>query len=548
LHARLRGFQASLRSVLASSQGQHKTNNVIFERTTIQHNPFKVHSDKSLQLQTDISQQTVAMASLKAQGSAPTPPRRTEGSIMADIDPQNPLESRGKMDGLFARGSSIDAVDADETTRSRQAHSKKRILLDVGDESPHPLDDLEMPGAQRVNFLSGIDDDESNTIMNEEPEQKLHVPAEEGETAIVAWMVQPEVVQPSPSENNPDVLADQPADIPEAVIQKGPAVWIQGHVTFTAILLAMFAAAVVVPSAILLLSKGPIPSTVIVPGSFNCANASQIPTNGGTVILKGTTIGASVLPPCNQTVMPGYVTWYYLFGTGNLFRLSTCSEFTTFPTQIAVHEGNCGSGSSCTSGVQDLTCGINQQNAASVEWLSKAGVLYQIAVGGQYVRHEGDFQLTVTELDVPVNYRCETPVDVTPTELHPRSVNGTCVSTLKRLGRCAPTASGEMTGLWYTFRRTYLNSFTITTCSPTTDFQTYIVLVDPSHDYSCNMDSDDYDCRYFKTSSPDLNCPTSTYAASLTLGTGDIEYLFLVGGEVGVPQGSFEVTVTGVND
>jgi hypothetical protein len=235
-----------------------------------------------------------------------------------------------------------------------------------------------------------------------------------------------------------------------------------------------------------------------------------------------------------------------MVGTGNLFRLSTCSQLTTFPTQIAIHEGTCdeilnGDISTCTSSIQDLTCGTNEVNAASIEWVSEVGAVYQIAVGGQDVGDEGDFQLTATEVDIPLNSRCETPIDITPPLLGSKTVNGTCVSTLETLGYCAPTTSGAMTGLWYRVIGTG-NQMTVSTCSPKTDFQTYIFL----HDWNDPIEecSPSSYCYGILTGTPDLDCPTSTYATSLTWPSEYHTYDIVVGGQVGRSLGSFELTVT----
>jgi hypothetical protein len=163
-----------------------------------------------------------------------------------------------------------------ESHRERRARMDRADIAD--DHQLPPPDELDRPGAERIVGHGGIHDDESNTVIVGQPDADdgHQVPGDEVAT-VIAWTVEPQVEQPSPGGDNPDAVGQGAADLPEAVVQKGVAVWIQGHMAWTAILIATFVAAVVIPLSILL-AKGTDASPTVAPIPPNLSS-TEAPTS-----------------------------------------------------------------------------------------------------------------------------------------------------------------------------------------------------------------------------------------------------------------------------
>jgi hypothetical protein len=85
--------------------------------------------------------------------------------------------------------------------------------------------------------------------------------------------------------------------------------------------------------------------------------------------------------------------WYTVLGSGVLLKASTCSEQTTFDTQISVYEGSSCSALSCVAGNNNGgTCG----NQSTATWYAEENQVYYLLIHGSEL---GDFALTVTEVE-----------------------------------------------------------------------------------------------------------------------------------------------------
>jgi hypothetical protein len=136
-------------------------------------------------------------------------------------------------------------------------------------------------------------------------------------------------------------------------------------------------------------------------------------TSAGTV-LSYSTVNAEVdseVGSCGEAsagTAPGV--WYQVVGTGLAITASTCSEDTTFDTQISVFQGVCGADNLvCVNGNNDF-CGVQ----SSVVWPSQMGEIYHILVHGSN-GSSGAFKLTIsTDAERQENDFCASATEVVP--------------------------------------------------------------------------------------------------------------------------------------
>jgi len=103
-----------------------------------------------------------------------------------------------------------------------------------------------------------------------------------------------------------------------------------------------------------------------------------------------------------QHTAPGK--WFSLMGTGNEFRVSTCSMGTDLDTEISLFKGSCGA-LECVAGTGNaLPCG----EGGALSWKTAPGSMYYIYVSGRGSR-VGDFWLTLEETEL-VGAQCTEPL------------------------------------------------------------------------------------------------------------------------------------------
>lgn len=114
--------------------------------------------------------------------------------------------------------------------------------------------------------------------------------------------------------------------------------------------------------------------------------------------------GASAVPVCGgaSSSHAGEGIWYRIKGNGQLLIVSTCSELTSFDTQISVFQGLdfCNGGLECINGNNDF-CGTSSY----VAWPSEDMVDYYVFIHGGVGDVEVNFQ---TEIRRPENDFCVT--------------------------------------------------------------------------------------------------------------------------------------------
>jgi hypothetical protein len=149
-------------------------------------------------------------------------------------------------------------------------------------------------------------------------------------------------------------------------------------------------------------------------------------------VITGSTVNATVGPyfgncPPNTDIAP---TVFYSFeGTGSKVKISTCSASTDFATAITVGPGSC-----LFASDGDPECTTNA-NAAAITFDTVAAQIYTLIVYGRQPGLEGNFQLSLIDLD---NTAPPTPTDVIDT-VPPTSVND--VDTMPLLTSAAPTVA-----------------------------------------------------------------------------------------------------------
>jgi hypothetical protein len=258
----------------------------------------------------------------------------------------------------------------------------------------------------------------------------------------------------------------------------------------------------------------------VLPPGAHCNEAVQLNVSlGSSISVSGTTLNAWNKAPCGET---NKAVFYSVVGNGNAFTVTTCSEKTTFPTQISVTT-DCSTWS-CSSEVNDLEC---PGNAASKEWVAEAGVIYQVAVGGRTPEAEGDFELTLSEKILPPGAYCATPTALAAPQGTTVSVTGSTINAIN------PAPCGETnTAVFYSVIGTG-NRFNVTTCSEVTDFATQISVASDCSPWYCSSELQD------------LECPTNTNAASTSWVTEQgVTYQIAVGGRTPTNQGNFELHLT----
>ncbi|KAG7367307.1 hypothetical protein IV203_029978 [Nitzschia inconspicua] len=282
-------------------------------------------------------------------------------------------------------------------------------------------------------------------------------------------------------------------------------------------------------------SPGVIPAPQPTPEStgnhFTCSDAQFLQvTNGETLLVSGTTNGATEPALCGQR--GANVVWYSMIGTGNKFRITTCSPNTDFPTQVTVTKDCSSSGGDCLPSLIDPTCTVNT-NGASHEWITESGQRYEISVGGKSAGQQGNFELQITEIVLPDNAYCEAPELVSIPLGGNVTVSGSTVNAVES-AKCGEQGAKVV---WYSFIGTG-NKFRISTCSPNTDFPTQVTVTS-----DCSANS-------FWSSScehriNDDGCSVNTNGASHEWITESGQrYDISVGGRSAGQEGNFELQIT----
>jgi hypothetical protein len=131
------------------------------------------------------------------------------------------------------------------------------------------------------------------------------------------------------------------------------------------------------------------------------------PTSFGAIVSYTTTnaeVDSHVVSTCggaSASTTPGV--WYEVEGDGRPLTASTCSDETTFDTQISVFRGSSCGNLTCVNGNNDF-CELK----STVRWPSQVGEIYHVLVHGSN-GSTGQFKLEISTNAVPkINDFCET--------------------------------------------------------------------------------------------------------------------------------------------
>jgi hypothetical protein len=248
--------------------------------------------------------------------------------------------------------------------------------------------------------------------------------------------------------------------------------------------------------------------------------------------MTGSTVDATEPAKCGET--SANVVWFAVIGTGDPFRVTTCSPNTDFPTQVVVSTDCVADYWSdlCEARLTDDNCTVNT-NGASYYWNTEKDVKYDISVGGQQSGQVGNFELKVTQYTLPTNAYCETAEFISLPQGGSVTVSGSTVNAID-----TPFCGTPADTVWYAVVGTG-KTFTASTCSPNTDFPTQVIVATTSN---CYFD------RWSDLCEPGLTDPTCTvnaYGAAVTWETIlDQKYEIAVSSREAGVEGNFELTVT----
>ena len=216
------------------------------------------------------------------------------------------------------------------------------------------------------------------------------------------------------------------------------------------------------------------------PPNANCAgaNSPMFPDDG---LILGSTI-TSIYdgePEClNEWRSPGL--WYLVIGTGDTFRVDTCSNHTNFDTEISLYRGICGVSLECMGGNDDSCSGVT----SALQWKTEIGVLYYVKVHGHGLDSVGYFGLTFSRFPSPVNAMCsgaeflQIGMSRTASTVGAATINDDDPT-------CGASNSQLSPSIWYTIRGNG-KAITASTCGPGTEISTSLSV----YSGSCNGDGD----------------------------------------------------------
>ncbi|MCB0638794.1 MAG: T9SS type A sorting domain-containing protein [Lewinella sp.] len=273
---------------------------------------------------------------------------------------------------------------------------------------------------------------------------------------------------------------------------------------------------------LLLLTLGWYGAIYAQPANDLCANAEDIDC-GET--LSGTTIGATFdgVGTCSTSNTAAGV-WYHFVGTGTVVTVSTCNQ-ASYDTKISVFSGSCAS-LNCVDGADDASGCSGFTTELSIPTAN--GEDYYVLVHG-FGSVTGNFSLSLTCADPPTgNDACAGAEPIACGE----TVSGsTATATFDGVALCG--TSNTAPGVWYEFTGTG-DVVTVTTCSPSTNYDTKLsVFTGSCGALSCVDGNDD-----------DFTCSNSGLQSAVEfLSTPGETYYILVHG-FGTSSGNFELSLS----
>lgn len=267
------------------------------------------------------------------------------------------------------------------------------------------------------------------------------------------------------------------------------------------------------------------------PSNEECAGADA-PMFPNDLVILGSTVASKYdgEPEClKEWRSPGM--WYVVVGTGDTFRVDTCSNYTNFDTEISLYRGICGVSLECMGGNDDSCSGIT----SALQWKTEIGVLYYIKLHGHGLESVGNFGLTFSSFPSPINEMCSGAENLSIGMSSTGSTVGSA-AIYDDVPSCGASDSHLFPSIWYTVQGNG-NAITISTCAPGTEIFTSIAV------YSGSCDGiDSLVC--VAGSEYDYSCLGEKVAATVTwFASYGVDYYIQVLSEDGF-GGSIELTMT----
>lgn len=227
------------------------------------------------------------------------------------------------------------------------------------------------------------------------------------------------------------------------------------------------------------------------PPNANCtgANSPMFPNNQ---VILGSTVTSKYdgQPEClEDRRSPGL--WYMVIGTGDTFRVDTCSNHTNFDTKISLYRGVCGVQLECMGGNDDSCSGVT----SALQWKTEIGVLYYVKVHGHGRDDVGNFGLTFSSLSSPPNEMCS-GAEFLPIGASDRGSTVGAAAIYDNAPTCGASNAQLFPGIWYTVQGNG-KAIMASTCGPATETSTSISVYSGSCDGNlvCETNgSQDYSC------------------------------------------------------
>merc|ERR1712137_779198 len=236
---------------------------------------------------------------------------------------------------------------------------------------------------------------------------------------------------------------------------------------------------------------------------------------------------SSTAPSCGSSSSSGILWFSINTDVGANVTVSTCSSYTDFDTYIRVYSGNCNI-PSCVAYGDDEPCQYSS-TFSTVNWIS-TGDAYIIGVGG-YSTAQGKFELIISaEAGRPEG--CSNADLIpgpysTPVSVYDSTVGLSAYST----SYCLLSTVSPVK--WYEIMPNAGDQVTVSTCNPSTDFDTTLsVFTGDCNNLVCAFSSDD-NC----TSTSNGRASVISFPASQT------SYYVAVSGYNGA-SGNYELSVT----
>jgi hypothetical protein len=220
------------------------------------------------------------------------------------------------------------------------------------------------------------------------------------------------------------------------------------------------------------------PPTGIVPGNDSLQNAIPIMANGS--VMLGSTVGATDdkeavgVDFCGAGIgAPGV--WFMVTGTGTGVQVSTCSDATQYDTALSIFTMKADDTTlQCIGGGDNnQRCIFSRPKSSLVSFFAEAGVSYYVLVHGTN-SEVGFFGLSAATFDRVANDVCEAAISISPNgeSLVEGSTWSATIDLAPQVFHCGAWV-GAKPGVWYRTVGTGA-SFTATTCSAATDFNTAV--------------------------------------------------------------------------